>query len=323
MEMSVDLQNNQMSTQSLLIIVLDLTPTVWGLYFSKEFNIVYCIEACLRFANSYLMISSLNEIAIIGVTPSGSEFLYPSYEEMDLETTKDGQYDVLSVMNNFVRQNARKFISKCTSFDRQIILSAAITKCICYYLRRCRELQPTAKNFSEITEESAKFTEIIDRLCGRILIIKAADDNPSQYLSFMNAVFTAQKLNLSIDSCILLLNHTENRDSKVLSSGHSGLLRQAADLTSGIYLQIPRNTGLLQYLLSVFLPSVSLRSSLLLPEARSNCSSGVDFRAACFCHKQLIDIGYVCSICLSVFCEYTPVCSTCNSSFVVPNVQGM
>jgi len=25
----------------------------------------------------------------------------------------------------------------------------------------------------------------------------------------------------------------------------------------------------------------------------------VDFRAACFCHKNVIDIGYVCSVCLS------------------------
>lgn len=41
----------------------------------------------------------------------------------------------------------------------------------------------------------------------------------------------------------------------------------------------------------------------------------VDFRAACFCHRQLIDIGYVCSVCLSVFCSFTPICSTCDCNF--------
>lgn len=25
----------------------------------------------------------------------------------------------------------------------------------------------------------------------------------------------------------------------------------------------------------------------------------VDFRAACFCHKKVVDVGFVCSICLS------------------------
>lgn len=26
---------------------------------------------------------------------------------------------------------------------------------------------------------------------------------------------------------------------------------------------------------------------------------GVDFRAACFCHRRVVDVGFVCSICLS------------------------
>jgi hypothetical protein len=58
----------------------------------------------------------------------------------------------------------------------------------------------------------------------------------------------------------------------------------------------------------------------------------VDFRAACFCHKTIVDIGFICSVCLSstfidagintlsnntttVFCKPTPVCSTCRAKF--------
>lgn len=26
---------------------------------------------------------------------------------------------------------------------------------------------------------------------------------------------------------------------------------------------------------------------------------GVDFRAACFCHRKVVDLGFVCSVCLS------------------------
>lgn len=55
----------------------------------------------------------------------------------------------------------------------------------------------------------------------------------------------------------------------------------------------------------------------------------VDFRATCFCHKKIIDVGFICSICLSsrylslaqfsacidyhltVFCNPVPICTTC------------
>ena len=44
----------------------------------------------------------------------------------------------------------------------------------------------------------------------------------------------------------------------------------------------------------IFLPDRETRSKLNLPKR-----TAVDFRAACFCHRQLIDVGYVCSVCLS------------------------
>lgn len=48
---------------------------------------------------------------------------------------------------------------------------------------------------------------------------------------------------------------------------------------------------LLQWL---FLPDQDQRSQLTLPPPIH-----VDYRAACFCHRNLIEIGYVCSVCLS------------------------
>lgn len=57
-----------------------------------------------------------------------------------------------------------------------------------------------------------------------------------------------------------------------------------------------------------FLPDRYSRNFLNLPT-----QDQVDFRAACFCHKQIVDIGFVCSVCLSsmyVSCSY--------SSFIDP-----
>lgn len=83
-------------------------------------------------------------------------------------------------------------------------------------------------------------------------------------------------------------------DSCVLSTEDSTFLQQASYITGGIYMKPLRQEGLIQYLLSVFLVEKSLRSLIQLPE-----QSTVDFRAACFETKKQIDLGFVCSVCLS------------------------
>ncbi|XP_052225134.1 general transcription factor IIH subunit 3-like [Dreissena polymorpha] len=107
--------------------------------------------------------------------------------------------------------------------------------------------------------------------------------------------------NVVIDACIL--------------ESDSGLLQQACDITGGMYLKIPQSAGLLQYLLWVYLPDPVSREKLNLPPRVQ-----VDYRTACFCHRNLIDIGYVCSVCLSkmcIFCNFSPICSTCQTTFKI------
>lgn len=73
-------------------------------------------------------------------------------------------------------------------------------------------------------------------------------------------------------------------------------------------LEQPR--GLLQYLMMAFLPDAGARRHLVAPTA-----VGVDFRAACFCHRAVVDVGFVCSICLSIFCAPPEgaICLTCET----------
>lgn len=90
----------------------------------------------------------------------------------------------------------------------------------------------------------------------------------------------------------------------------SNLLQQASSLTNGLYFKLTQINGLLHYLLWLYLPDVRTRKMLVYPPKIQ-----VDYRAACFCHQKLIDVGYVCSVCLSVFCSFTPICTTCNTNF--------
>lgn len=131
------------------------------------------------------------------------------------------------------------------------------------------------------------------------MVLKAAPDVSTQYMPIMNCIFAAQKSNTVIDACVV--------------DEHSGFLQQAADITGGMYLKVPQTLALLQYLLWVFLPEPTVRDQLILPS-----SMHIDYRAACFCHRRLVDIGFVCSVCLSIYCQFIPVCLTCQTRFKLP-----
>ena len=140
-------------------------------------------------------------------------------------------------------------------------------------------------------------------LTSRILLLSTSGDLAPQYIPLMNSIFACQRLSIPID--ILKL------------SGDAVFLQQAADATGGVYIALNSSSlaGFLQYLMFGFLPDQAARNHLIAPGE----GEGVDFRAACFCHRKVVDIGYVCSVCLSVFCEVLAggTCLTCGSHLKV------
>lgn len=115
----------------------------------------------------------------------------------------------------------------------------------------------------------------------RILIVSVSPDSAYQYIPIMNCIFSAQKMQIPIDVCKVLGKDTV-------------FLQQAAHITNGTYMHLDQPAGLLKYLMTVHLPDRFVRNYMHLPG-----EDQVDFRAACFCHRRIIDIGYVCSVCLS------------------------
>ena len=131
-------------------------------------------------------------------------------------------------------------------------------------------------------------------LHSRVLLISVSPshDLAHQYIPIMNSIFACQRLSIPIDICQI---PTPNAPSNA-----TVFLQQASDATKGIFIPLSNATsaGLLQYLMMAFLPSQTSRLHLVLPTRID-----VDFRAACFCHRRVVDIGFVCSICLSIFCS--------------------
>ncbi|KAL4223453.1 General transcription factor IIH subunit 3 [Mactra antiquata] len=280
------------STCSLVVIILDTNPAWWGRqsnHGNPKLSLSKCVDSLMTFANSHLMMNHLNKIAFIAAHSNFSHFMYPKRQQRevtDIDTNigeiNDGKYELFDRMNNQIKDEIKSLVLKNmeVEFENDSLIAGALSMALCYIHRMEKEKPIGVK------------------MTSRVLVVKASEDNPAQYMNLMNTVFTAQKQNVVIDACIL--------------DNDSGLLQQACDITGGVYLKIPQPQGMLQYLLWVYLPDPSTREQLTLP-ARVQ----VDYRAACFCHRNLIDIGYVCSVCLSIFCSFSPICSTCQTTFKI------
>lgn len=148
---------------------------------------------------------------------------------------------------------------------------------------------------------------------GRVLTIVAGLDSPEHYVPMMNCMFSAQRIKVPIDSC-------------VISPKDSTYLQQAAHLTDGVYMRVERDSDneteksevsdtFLQTLQTVFLTDKQSRDFVAMPTPES-----VDFRASCMKTRKIIEDGYTCSVCLSTFgkeTKGTPMCPVCSARYVV------
>ncbi|NXS52179.1 TF2H3 factor, partial [Brachypteracias leptosomus] len=275
---------------SLLVIVIDTNPIWWGkkALGEAEFTLSRCVDAVMVLGNSHLLMNRNNRLAVMASHTQESRFLYPGKRWASADLFGDG---------------ATAIESNCSgSKDGKYELLTAINDAIA---EEIKDLMTKTDMRGEQTE-TLLAGSLAKALCCILLItesskpyvIKAAEDSTLQYMNLMNVIFAAQKRSVLIDACVL--------------DSDSGLLQQACDITGGIYLKVLHMPSLLQYLLWVFLPDQEQRSQLVLPPPVH-----VDYRAACFCHRNLIEIGYVCSVCLSIFCNFSPICSTCETAFKI------
>ncbi|KAL2265517.1 hypothetical protein VTJ83DRAFT_6617 [Remersonia thermophila] len=187
-------------------------------------------------------------------------------------------------------------------------------------------------------------------LHARILILSVSDSAPAQYIPTMNAVFAAAHARIAIDTLSLRGRATFLEQASFITNGTfiraqepRGLLQYlmlgfgsgsaprnpaaaaASDATSGPsaagkpktitaggkshHHHHHHKTGRLP-------PGASVAELLVTPSA-----DAVDFRAACFCHRSVVDTGFVCSVCLSIFCEVPDgaECLTCGTKLALGN----
>ncbi|KAJ1690370.1 hypothetical protein LUZ63_014525 [Rhynchospora breviuscula] len=262
---------------SLVVALLDTNPFFWSaasLPFSEFLHHV------IPFINSLLLLNQLNRVVLIATGTSSCGYIFDSGDGNSSGNSNAVCSGIIKKLEDFVGKDAR--IAKGSNGDGtrpaiSSLLSGSLSLALCYIQR--------------IFRSGARHPQ------PRILCLQGSPDGPEQYVAVMNSIFSAQRLMIPIDSCIV-------------GAQHSAFLQQASYITGGVYLKPQQLDGLFQFLAAVFATDLHSRNFLRLPKP-----AGVDFRASCFCHKKTIDMGYVCSVCLSIFCKYHKKCSTCGSEF--------
>ncbi|XP_068643401.1 general transcription and DNA repair factor IIH subunit TFB4 [Aristolochia californica] len=267
---------------SLVVVLIDTNPFYWTTSENNSTSLTFAhfINHVLPFLNAILLLNQLNQVVLISTGVNSCDYIYDSSlpnppsanEKMPAFYSK-----ILTRLEDFVSKDQRLAKNDPTSGRISSLLSGSLSLALCYIQRvfRAGPLHPQP----------------------RILCLQGSPDGPEQYVAIMNAIFSAQRSMVPIDSC-------------VLGTQNSAFLQQASHITGGIYQKPAYPDGLFQYLSAVFATDLQSRSFLRLPKP-----PGVDFRASCFCHKETIDMGYICSVCLSIFCKHHGKCSTCGSDF--------
>ncbi|KAI0535582.1 TFIIH subunit Tfb4/p34 [Xylaria digitata] len=324
-------------TPSLLTVVIDTNPRAWAAIHDL-LPISKAIANILVFINAHLAYGNENQVAVLAAHTNRAVWLYPASPNPDRppagrrRKAGDGGQDVemtgvdrhghrprepqlgtsankfpqFAQIESSILASLRSLIDGTSPSDLNptTLISGALSMALSYIHKTSLAFEAPKTSADPANPTTAPLTKAAaPNLHARILVLSVSESEPAQYIPTMNAVFAASHAQIPIDTLALYSGPT--------------FLQQAAFITNGVFLSAAANPrGLLTYLMFGFLSDVDARGSLVAPTQDS-----VDFRAACFCHRNVVDTGFVCSICLSIFCDVpeNAECLTCGTKLALGN----
>ncbi|KAI0435927.1 TFIIH subunit Tfb4/p34 [Xylaria telfairii] len=323
-------------TPSLLTVVIDTNPRAWAAI-RDLLPIAKAIANVLVFINAHLAYGNENQVAVLAAHTHRAVWLYPSSpnpdplprshrrnngsRDVDMAGvvvdghrprppprlgTSANKYPQFAKIESSILASLRALIDSTGPADLgpTTLISGALSMALAYIHKTSLAFEPPKTSADPANPTTAPATTpSTPNLHARILVLSVSQSEPAQYIPTMNAVFAASHARIPID--ILTLYDAPT------------FLQQAAFITGGIFLSAAANPrGLLSYLMFGFLADVDARGALVTPSMDS-----VDFRAACFCHRDVVDTAFVCSICLSIFCHVPDraQCLTCGTRLTLGN----
>ncbi|CRH00823.1 RNA polymerase II transcription factor B subunit 4, putative [Plasmodium relictum] len=281
-----------------LILVIDVNLLIWceGLKIKFDKNQVKTLKlsdffkSIFQFIRFYCFMSNSERICIIATCSNNCKIIYENYISYAKNNLTENDYcsDTYDNLINFINENKSDKLSEST-------LSSALIIALCYNNRICN---------------------LYENINTRIFLLDISKSHfyTNQYTQLMNIAYNAKRNNVIID--VFSLNHKTK------------ILEQICNITNGLYIDnsIFLNVNcndkiediLTQIIIFWFLPSNNSRKYF------SNTYLNEDTNiAVCSCHNKQIDIAYICSCCLAIYCSEKDsqtnkdriCCSICKTRF--------
>ncbi|GAW81718.1 RNA polymerase II transcription factor B subunit 4 [Plasmodium gonderi] len=294
--------NDERLSRNHLILVVDINFMIWceGVKIKFDKNNVKTLKlsdflkSVFQFVRFYCLMSNSERICIIATSLKNCKILYEnhiSYAKNNLTETNfcDEAYNKLI---EFIDENKTEKVMESS-------LSSAFALALCY---------------------NHRIRNMYENMNSRIFLLDISNQTyvyTNQYTQLMNIAYNAKRNSIIID--VFSLNYKIQ------------LLEQICNITNGLYIDnsIFSNINctdhiediLTQTIIFWFLPSKISRKYF------SNTYLNDDTNiAVCSCHNKQVDIAYICSCCLAIYCsekdEQTKKdrisCCVCKTRFTKP-----
>lgn len=238
---------------------------------NKPFDLIHIegiIDICMASVFTHISQGSKNKIAIYRYDEVESEKVFPlnDIDNAYIEMMSFGKIKSIvteRIINYIV---GKEFNEK--PFSRII---EALGKGLCFINKQ--------KYNREKHLQNVEFT-------GKILLIYNSEIPKSKFKELMSCVFVCQSRNFIIDALIL-------------NSKRHDFLLQATAKTKGLYFPCNKPTrGAMQYFMQVFNISADQRENFKMPYLTKT-----PYNASCECHNERVDLAWICSRCLGIYCQ--------------------
>ncbi|KAI3635860.1 hypothetical protein MIR68_006498 [Amoeboaphelidium protococcarum] len=324
----------------LLVAVIDINPAfVDGDQFQS------CIESLCTYFKAYQMMHMANRVEFIfpSLFGTGNDQNTLQHQYQTLTTNLNGSVisqrvlplDLVEIQNRFLHQ----YELSLNSYAQTRGISSALGRALCFINRRSHALNGgiphvQVRNYNMQSDFDVGGYQ-------QIFVFSTSPDIKSEYIPLMNTVFTCQRMGIKVNVCRFNTLTSEQSIASGAEMGSSNskanhkcqssvFMQQVAHITHGVYIDVDQKSTLTSALLSAFIVSGKVDSGLYQGNTLNTnvtsegaltsyvvvpCPSKVDLRATCFCHGDIVDMAYVCSVCLAVYCDLSNQCKTCGTHY--------
>ena len=335
--------------RSLLVLILDITPSAWGerAMLSDSINpkrlaagkpsvgpaklVDDLLGSVVTFLSAHVALNRDNGVIVIGVAgPSHVGVLYPRKTDfgslLQYSASHSGGNKVdLHALQQGLKLGVAELVGRCYGQNNSggpASIASAMSLALCLFNRFIVASGNAATGISALANSKASNNRIggdegiLSLLNGKN---KKEKTNHKKFFSSRMLVIQASEDKIQDYNAIMNCVFAANRANVIIdgcfvaksSNDTSPFLEQACDRTGGIFIK-PTGRSQVGGALTQVLMTVFLPPNLLRDKLNLPVIDKVDFRARCFETGESVDIAYVCNQCLSIF-KHAPKdkCHTC------------